>query len=225
MDNQPIQPPPPPPSSTNYSKPFLLILGAIALMVISGVGGYFLGVKQNQTVNQYPQASPTAAYTISPTTTSASLAIPTVDPSIAANWKTYTSKVYKFEFKYPPTYVFESENLSTVTFSGTFIYQKVPGVLDLNFNQTINAGTLKNCGEDPVVGEYICMTDPTKEEIINNIKFRKIYLIKGFGDSMGTAFYVVQTVDGSELEFVLRILGGGYQSDIDQILSTFRFIE
>lgn len=62
MDNQPIQSPPPTPS--NSSKTFLFILGAIALIAISGIGGYFLGAKQNQTANQQSiSISPTPDFT------------------------------------------------------------------------------------------------------------------------------------------------------------------
>src|SRR3989338_1360741 len=50
MENKPTQSPIP--TSHNSSETFILIVRAIALMTISGVGGYFLGVKQNQTRNQ-----------------------------------------------------------------------------------------------------------------------------------------------------------------------------
>jgi len=52
MDNQPTQSTPPPPSSANSSKTFLLILGTIALMTISAVGGYYLGARKSSTKPQ-----------------------------------------------------------------------------------------------------------------------------------------------------------------------------
>jgi len=112
MDNQPLQSTPPP--SNQPSKTFLLILGAIVLMVISGVGGYYLGANRqsqsSQPTAQYPQTSPTAAYTISPTTTSASLVMPTTNPSITANWKTYTNTEHAFSLKHPNSWIVQSKN-------------------------------------------------------------------------------------------------------------------
>jgi len=211
--NLPSQPLPENKSHSSFltSKLFLIILVLVILFAIVYAGIY---LSLNSKLNQITKANPTPTIASQPSPTP-------VDET--ANWKKYTNKVYKFEFKYPPNFEFESDNLNSVTFSDTYVDQRIPGVLHLNFNQTIDASTLKKCGEFSTVGGYKCLTDPTKEEAINGIKVRKIYFMEGEGDSMGTFSYVVQTVDNPKLEFVRRVLGGGYERGIDQILSTFKF--
>lgn len=100
MDNQPIQPTPIP-SPNHSSKTMLLILGTIALMLVSALGGYYLGAnKQSQT----PQL-PTQPYRSLPTPTTT----PTPTSDETANWKTFTGTtkdpVIKHSFQYPPDLV------------------------------------------------------------------------------------------------------------------------
>jgi len=99
MDNQPTQSTPPLPSSANSSKTFLIILGTIALMVISGAAGYFLGVNKQSQIYQ----PPTTTYTTPPTST------PTPMSDETANWKTYKSK-YGYSLNYPSNWSVKTEN-------------------------------------------------------------------------------------------------------------------
>lgn len=84
-----------------HLKTFLLIAGAIVLMAISAMGGYFLGVNKQQP-SQPPTQPSQSLPTPTPTPTSTPLIIPTTDPLITANWKTYANIAFKYSFKYPP---------------------------------------------------------------------------------------------------------------------------
>lgn len=105
MDNQPIQSSPPTPSSSNPSKTFLLILGAIVLMAVSGIGGYYLGANKQPSSSQPPTRPSQSLPTLTTT--------PTPTPDETANWKTYKNNEFSFSFQYPPNLkLTESKQLS-----------------------------------------------------------------------------------------------------------------
>jgi len=103
MDNQPTQSPTP--TSVNPSKTLLLILGAIALMAISAVGGYYLGANKNQIAQNQPQPvtpTDTPITKPSPTPILTTFVFPTTQPSIIADWRIYRNEKYGFKIHYPP---------------------------------------------------------------------------------------------------------------------------
>lgn len=75
---------------------------ALILFVLLPVVGFILGMRHQQVIS-----SPTI---IPDFPTPTPLAIPTVDPSIIANWKTYRNSTYRFELKYPSTWVLLEAN-------------------------------------------------------------------------------------------------------------------
>ncbi len=214
------------PNNYQFFKTLAIGFTIVSFVIAIGVGGYILGTRNSRSLQdhvdeQNPVIFPTQG------TVDVNKPLPSTLPNKSdetANWKTYINNAYNFEFKYPPTYEFESENPNSVTFSGTFgDNQKIPSELTLNFNPSIDSSILKKCGETTAIGEYKCLTDPTSEATINGIRFRKIHIMEGSGDAMGSAKYVVQTVDKPTLEFIHTVLGGGVENRMDKILSTFRF--
>ena len=85
---------------SNQQGNFLLIIGVIVIMLVIGVGAYYLGTKKAPTQSQNPEvALPT------PQSTST----PSADET--TNWKTYTNNGYSI--KYP-----DSLKYSTDTYDG-----------------------------------------------------------------------------------------------------------
>lgn len=91
LENEPIHK-----NLLNQKGSFILILGVVIILVVLGVGGYFLTKNKNSNSNQYiSQPTPTSTQPTSLNET--------------ANWKTYTfervnSSVPKFQIKYPPNW-------------------------------------------------------------------------------------------------------------------------
>jgi len=100
MDNQPTQSTPPLPISTNPPKTFLLILGAIALMAVSAVGGYLVYQKQillPSDAKPKMREGPQTIVSYSPTPTEANSTLNGSDKT--ANWETFMDK--NFTVSYP----------------------------------------------------------------------------------------------------------------------------
>lgn len=96
MDNNPPEqqsvPPQPSPEQENpqarkdFPKMALVLVGLVILILMVGVGAYYLGSNKNKSVSQtvytQPTSSPSSTAILSPS------GIPTPNPT--ANWKTYT---------------------------------------------------------------------------------------------------------------------------------------
>ena len=113
-----------PATSHSPSKTFITLM-VVILIVAVGVGGYFLGAKQSQVVqNQTQPVTPTVTPTDTPITKPSrtpiltTFALPTTEPSIIADWRTYRNEKYGFKIQYPPGLI--------------KIQEEEPGVYDLS---------------------------------------------------------------------------------------------
>ncbi len=78
--------------SKKPSPTFLIVIGAIVLLAVGLLSGYFLS-------NNIQHSSTTTQQPTSPTLTQVNNTNPTIDPT--ADWKTYTNTQYGYSFKYP----------------------------------------------------------------------------------------------------------------------------
>jgi hypothetical protein len=80
--------------------------------ILTGTVGYILGVHTTSSISQNAakalfQPSPTTMAQSSPSPVLTSITLPTVDPSVTANWKTYANTNCGYSFKYPAIVSFE----------------------------------------------------------------------------------------------------------------------
>lgn len=86
-----------------------VILFVILLVIPIGIGGYILGTKKNQPVQQQETKIPPTIYHPSPT------------PNQTTNWKIYINKSDHYSLKYPPSWSVEE-----VSNSATFYPSRIP---------------------------------------------------------------------------------------------------
>ncbi|MDO8429384.1 MAG: hypothetical protein Q7S88_02030 [Candidatus Daviesbacteria bacterium] len=145
-----------------------------------------------------------------------------------ASWKTYTNTKLKFEFRYPENYKFEREDSGKATFSGTFGpgNQIIPSELVVYFSPTLNLKTLKNCKDARFEANIstTCIVDgEVNVKNVGGIQMNTFHISVGLKESMPTSSYVYQTVNQPKIEFIHKVLGGGVETRVDKILSTFKF--
>src|SRR5689334_5143254 len=106
-------------SQLNQKGNFLIPLGIIFVILVVGIGAYYLGTKQNQSITQDGQkiiTSPTPTIQYTPTT---------------SEWKTYKNEKWGVSIKYPSNlFVKEFETGTSFTFE-PYPTGDVPGPLDL----------------------------------------------------------------------------------------------
>ena len=76
----------------------------LIVLITAMIIGFGLGVNYQETIDLLKQQNNSVQATIIKPTTPTPIAIPTVDSSITANWKTYTHSFLKFQIKYPPNW-------------------------------------------------------------------------------------------------------------------------
>ncbi len=74
---------------------------AIVVFVLFPILGFFLGMKYQELMNLSKRQEMEENLTITRAPTPTPFAIPTVDPSITANWKTYANSQFEFTLRYP----------------------------------------------------------------------------------------------------------------------------
>src|SRR3990167_1335774 len=79
------------------------ILVAILFVSLPFVG-FFLGIRYQEMLNPTKNQQEESNLVIELKPTPTLIAIPTLDPSITANWKTHKDDPYKFEIKFPETW-------------------------------------------------------------------------------------------------------------------------
>lgn len=84
--NAPIVPPPPIPSGRNWKK-WIIIIGAILIILLTGTA-YVLSQQNSQKIETKTVAQPTVS-------------APSPTPNPTAGWKTFTNEKYQYSLKYP----------------------------------------------------------------------------------------------------------------------------
>ncbi len=135
VPQQPLKPEMPyqPTSNSSWLRTLSIGLGVIGIGFVIGIGGYFLGTKNNK--------SSVVTY-VTPTITQVS---PTPTPDPTANWKTYTSEDTSFSFKYPSDWLYETKKttleIQKKKYNSTYILagrplteeqRKMLGSIDIN---------------------------------------------------------------------------------------------
>ena len=195
------------PNPSSHSKIFIIVLG-ITLLAIIGIGGFMLGTRKNQTVNQQP-------ITISPTVSQPS---PTATPDETENWKTYRDKEGLFRISYPPRW---SENSSE---GGSTLGENRIDIAIIVWNDgsteyAENQWKQIDCapGNDPNGG---CSPSYNKEEKKLSLNSYTVYFrIDGRGQMHA---YIPNRAKNKTVEIYSVYLTD--RKVFDQILSTFQFL-
>lgn len=229
-------PPINPPSS---NKNVLIIFLIVFVIILISLNAYLFMKLQNQP--KAPVASPTPVVQTSPT--------PSPDPT--ANWKTYSSSLFKLSFRYPQDW-FVEENANSINIRiQNYDPKTAPGrgydpIQDkgkylLSVSKWVegksegkNILTIKDLKsilpKNGAPGFY--MGDPVKQILIKNEKeffinnFLVYYFEKVYPDLQITEYFTYLLDGKNNIVSVspgLDVIGG--KSQADQILSTFRFLE
>ena len=211
-------------------KNSLLVIMAVALLFATSLAGlfYFQIQKLSKQLSKYQiQASPTPTATTDPT----------------ANWKTYTNTLYKFSHKYPPQaetkeIITQADNNRRVLFAidtsevgatqipNTEFYDRYNFtivIVEKSPTETIDdisSEYISNCNK---VGDLIKSPEST---IVNGVR-GITHSCRGLGESTYILLLAPKT---NSYYFEIRTSHersnkANYQKMIDQILSTFKFLE
>ncbi|OQA93273.1 MAG: hypothetical protein BWY24_00564 [Microgenomates group bacterium ADurb.Bin219] len=202
----PIVPPTVPPQKS--SKILLIFLGVLIILAV-GVAAFFLGKKSN---NQRTVTPPAVSTISKPTLTS--------DPT--ANWKTYTNTKYGFEIKYYPELNPSEDNGEDkiINFS--------TGMANISHSQygfsiRILAKSTTESLKEEIVNSLAKAPMPSKieseeEKSFNNITWKKF----NYKKFVTTDYYDMTTAVTINNQYSYEIVAAA--GDIDQILSTFKFL-
>lgn len=205
------------------------------LVAIVGVGGYMLGADQNQTITQQPivpqatfvqsSLTPTSIPTLPP------LVIPTNDPSITSNWKTYTDNKYGFSIKYPKNLVLEDRNI--------YINLELWGPTQRTqqgFHDGIQLGFYIGSLEGKALKEFVDAEVKKTEDSRGSSQVieypREIIVggVNGYSHKTSGAGPFTNFYFSPKPNAYFRIIDGtqdptnkGFKKTVDQILSTFKF--
>ena len=198
MDPQPIV------NQPKQANNILMMFVGFFLIMIFGIGGYFLGKSSNKTQVIIPTISPTPSIFLSPTN------IPN-DPT--ANWKTFSNNF--FSLKYRSDW--------SINFQGKDNNQDSIFKLSLNNSQKENEIIIFLNKTDQLQNNFLSSMDWKQEETtINNVKATKL---TGFGGEGGRLYteliYFVK--DGIYYSILNNDIDSS-NSDFHQILSTFKFL-
>ena len=88
------------PKELTTVTPLSKLLAAILFISLPFIG-FVLGIRYQETMDLTKRQQETGSLAIPRAPTPTPIAIPTIDPSITANWKTYTDQKYNYSIKYP----------------------------------------------------------------------------------------------------------------------------
>ena len=136
--------------------------------------------------------------------TPTSIATPSPSPDPTANWKTYTNTKYNFSLRYPNNYELLNESIDKISFGFKSTNQDLlaPPYLNIYFNYKSKAA------------------DSAVDIKVDNVDAKMFDIHKGADSD-----YRIVQISNPAIEIEMNISGGGLSRDLDQILSTFKFIE
>jgi hypothetical protein len=215
----PVSPQPP----IGWLKTLLFTL--LGLIVIAGSVFIGIQIEKNQTSNQQPTITPSPTETILPTT------IPTVDPT--ADWETYIDEKGIYTIKYPSD--FKTETQREIFILSKWGPDQKPNTelydgLSLNFSFD---PSLKNIDDlKTSVNNFISslasenISDITKE--MTNISIGEYSGYTFTSQGLGTHTYIfLQSPFGGAIQITNSTIdpnNQGFQDTVNQILSTFKFL-
>jgi len=236
LPQQPVQPETPVPQASNSSflKTLIIGLGVVGIGILIGIGGYFLGAKNNKNITQNTQK---AVVVSSPTPTPDLNREPT-GSAATANWKTYTNSARNYQFEYPNGYSLEESKKSVGTFEGTSLNKDIVtnkgggfgggdalrnGVTD-NFtiipNKNLSEAELKSeFGSDITIQNIVLDEKNAIEVLVPNNRYpgRLIFYKYTNGDVLNISSYAgFETTIEKKQE---------YLNEFNQILLTFKFTQ
>lgn len=182
--------------SSGTSK-MLLVLIIIVFIVLVGIISYTLGTRKTQTVVQSNQIA------VSPTTPQSS---PTpIDET--ANWKVYKNEKYAYELKYPTSFNTKEYGDYTQLTDG------VIGLIVINYNTGVDQQIL-NTEQIKIGGENAKKYNHILEKFPNQVGF----IIIQFSHNNKEFTITIQSLNQ-------KPLSEDQIKTVDQILSTFKFID
>ena len=198
---------------------------AMILFVSLPVVGFLLGMRHQQIIS-----SP-SIITNSPTPTP--LAIPTVDPSITASWKTYLNKELNYTFKYPPDWklnlqtgytplqLYSNDARYLLYFSDPYGYGDTPennAKVARYGTNVINESNIKIGGHKGIKLEALVTNSSTYHiTIYLGDIYRKVIVNNKMEQIKGTLKIYYEIRDKAQIEEAKMLLY--------QILSTFKFTD
>ena len=83
---------------------------AMVVFVSLPILGFFLGIRYQEMMDLTKRQEMESNLSITRVPTPTPIAIPTVDPSVTVNWKTYTNSEFGFSIEYPRNWILEAED-------------------------------------------------------------------------------------------------------------------
>ncbi|MDP3974264.1 MAG: hypothetical protein Q8P92_05535 [Candidatus Daviesbacteria bacterium] len=190
----------------------------IVLLIAAAIGGYLIYA------GKINLNKPTPQQTIQPSTTSDASPAPTGAVE-TANWKTYTNKEYRIQFKYPADLSFEELPITMQTrkFLTIMIDRYGDNVLSMRMEEI----PIGNAEQDRY---YMYLNLTPQERIINDYKWKE-YLVrpedypKGAGLVPQWPNLHLDTDYGGFVYIVSTFKKTSFSEIQNQIISTIRFIQ
>jgi hypothetical protein len=229
------------PNFRKWVKRLTIILTSVLLLTMFGLGGYWLGARQQQPSRPHFLTKPKASWLPSATPVKQRSSSPTIttrqsDPT--SNWKIYRNTKIGFELKYPPSYqtpytpvkgglgssktVDGSEDNTSISFDQLSTNEL--GVERILLVMFPYSSTLDDMVKNAPINPYFDYDHPT-------LKFKET-MIDG-----NRAYWFITTDehDGKQRDMEIFFIGKNHgfilqtglthnHQEIERILSTFRFI-
>ena len=208
----PIQPTPVPvPEQPKNKMPKKLVIASIVLLVIAIISVAFKLILTKK---------PAVQLTLSPTPTASQA--PTGD---LANWKTYTDSNLNYSFQYPPTSCELQRFAGDTTFAICYLPKGSDGGSKHNNGYVISPGFISK-SQLGIMGVTYCGAYPNDSSRCELFKMGEVTASIDWGTGgNGNASAWISHPNGGIVTFDLQPVTAESKEILDQILSTFKFLE